>query len=58
MKEIARVFQELDSSQNGVIWRQDFRTIMPKFSPILAQLSEDDFDDLFDLLDLDGDGYI
>ena len=55
---MSKVFQELDAGQNGVIWREDFRNILPKFSSKLQKYSADYFDAVFDLLDLDGDGYI
>ena len=58
MKDVNRVFREVNVSNSGQITRDEFKIGLPKLSSICSDLSEDNMNVIFDALDDNADGQI
>ena len=58
MKEIRRIFRELDEDGSGVLNKEELRVGLPKLSSKMPDLNGENFDQMFEVMDADQDGSI
>ena len=58
MREIKRVFREIDDDANGMIDLQELRIGLPQLSNVVAEITEDTVAEIFNNMDMNKDGLI
>ena len=58
MREIKRVFREIDSDENGTIDLEELRIGLTKLSTVVAEITEDTVAEIFASMDMNKDGQI
>ena len=58
MREIKRVFREIDGDDNGTIDLEELRAGLPKLGEFVSEITEDTVDEIFNNMDMNKDGMI
>jgi len=51
MKEIRRIFTEIDADKDGAISKEEMRASIAKLGNLIPELNADNIDEIFDHLD-------
>lgn len=58
MRDLKRIFREIDEDQNGMIEIEELERGLPKLSSLLSEITQENVQDIFNNMDQNKDGKI